>query len=132
MAIQTAGQKTAKATKVSIENQSTIALPKGTDEHIQKVLDYLPGEHIRGLEKVKLVDFINDPRFKNMDVPDKRRPARSLSSKGTGIKTRGWNCRWGRLASADRGVCQKMDGQDRALREMSPDLIFRSSASITF
>ena len=69
MAIQTAGQKTAKVTKVRIENQSTLDLPKGTTEHIQKVLDYLPVEHIRGLEKVKLVDFINDPRLKNLDKP---------------------------------------------------------------
>ena len=69
MAIQTAGQKTAKATKVRIENQSTLDLPKGTSEHIQKLLDYLPVEHIRGLEKVKLVDFINDPRLKNLDTP---------------------------------------------------------------
>ena len=71
MAIQTAGQKTAKVTKVRIENQSSLDLPKGTTEHIQKVLDYLPVEHIRGLEKVKLVDFINDPRLKNMDTPVK-------------------------------------------------------------
>ena len=69
MPIQTAGQKTAKVTKVRIENQSTISLPKGTDEHIRNVLDFLPVEHIRGLEKIKLVDFINDPRLKNMDVP---------------------------------------------------------------
>jgi len=71
MAIQTAGQKTARATKLKIEDQSTIALPKGAHEHIQKVLDYLPIEHQRGLEKVKLVDFINDPRLKNLDVPMK-------------------------------------------------------------
>jgi hypothetical protein len=71
MAIQTAGQKTAKATKVRIENQATIALPTGTDDHIQKVLDYLPVEHIRGLDRVKLVDFINDPRLKNLDTPIK-------------------------------------------------------------
>ena len=71
MAIQTAGQRTAKATKVRIENQSTIELPKGTEEHIQKVLDYLPVEHIRGLDRVKLVDFINDPRLKNLDTPMK-------------------------------------------------------------
>lgn len=69
MAIQTAGQRTAKVTKVRIENQSTLDLPKGTTEHIQKVLDYLPVEHIRGLEKVKLVDFINDPRLKNLEKP---------------------------------------------------------------
>lgn len=71
MPIQTAGQKTAKAAKLRIENQSTIALPKGAVENVQKVIDYLPIEHIRGLEKVKLVDFINDPRLKNVDVPIK-------------------------------------------------------------
>lgn len=71
MAIQTAGQKTAKATKVKIDNQSSISLPKGTDEHIQKVIDFLPFEQLRGLDRIKLVDFINDPRLKNMDVPMK-------------------------------------------------------------
>jgi hypothetical protein len=71
MAIQTAGQKTAKATKVRIENSASIDLPKGAEEHIKKILDYLPIEHLRGLEKVKLVDFISDPRLKNMDVPMK-------------------------------------------------------------
>jgi hypothetical protein len=69
MAIQTAGQKTAKVIKLKIEDQSTIDLPKGAHEQIQKSLDFLPIEHQRGLEKVKLVDFINDPRLKNMDVP---------------------------------------------------------------
>lgn len=69
MAIQTAGQKTAKATKIRTENQVTFNLPKGTEEHISKVLDFLPIEQLRGLEKVRLVDFINDPRLKNMDVP---------------------------------------------------------------
>lgn len=71
MAIQTAGQKTARSTKIRIENNSTIDLPKGADEHIQKVLDFVPIEHLRGLERLKLVDFINDPRLKNLDVPMK-------------------------------------------------------------
>lgn len=71
MAIETAGQKTAKATKIKIENQAGFALPGNTDELIGKILDYLPIEHKRGLEKVRLVDFINDPRLKNMDVPMK-------------------------------------------------------------
>ncbi len=71
MAIQTAGQKTAKVTKVKIEDQSTISLPKGAHDHVHKVLDYLPAEHTRGLDKIKLVDFINDPRLKNLDVPMK-------------------------------------------------------------
>ncbi|HXF42284.1 MAG TPA: hypothetical protein VNK26_00960 [Pyrinomonadaceae bacterium] len=71
MAIQTAGQKTAKTLKVRIENASTLDLPKNTLENIQRVLDFLPVEHTRGLEKIKLVDFINDPRIKNLDVPIK-------------------------------------------------------------
>jgi hypothetical protein len=69
MAIQTAGQKTAKITKVRIENQATFELPKDTEATILKIVDFLPTEHIRGLEKVRLVDFINDPRLKNMETP---------------------------------------------------------------
>lgn len=71
MAIETAGRKPAKAIKLKVDKQVSFDLPKGTDEHIQKVLDYLPTEHIRGLEKLKLVDFINDPRLQKMDVPVK-------------------------------------------------------------
>ncbi len=71
MAIQTAGQKTAKTTKIRIENKSTSDLPKDTDTHIEKVLDFIPTEHLRGLEKMRLVDFINDPRLKNLDIPIK-------------------------------------------------------------
>lgn len=71
MAIQTAGQKTARSTKIKIENQATIDLPKDTEQHINKVLDFLPIEHLRGLEKIRLVDFIDDPRLRNMDVPMK-------------------------------------------------------------
>jgi hypothetical protein len=71
MPIQTAGQKTARSTKIRIENQATIDLPKGAEETIEKALNFLPIEHLRGLEKVRLVDFINDPRLKNLDVPMK-------------------------------------------------------------
>jgi hypothetical protein len=71
MAIQTAGQKTAKITKIRTENQATFELPKDTEATIDRILDFLPIEHLRGLEKVKLVDYINDPRLKNLDVPIK-------------------------------------------------------------
>ena len=71
MPIQTAGQKTARVTKIRIENQAGFELPAYTDEHINKALDFLPIEHLRGIEKVKLVDFINDPRIKNLNVPMK-------------------------------------------------------------
>lgn len=69
MAIETAGQRAAKVTKVRIENHTSFSMPKGAEEHINKVLDYLPIEHLRGLDRIKLVDFINDPRLKNMNVP---------------------------------------------------------------
>jgi hypothetical protein len=71
MAIQTAGQKPAKATKLKIENQATFELPKNFDEDIYKILDFLPTEHTRGLDKIKLVDYINDPRLGKMEVPVK-------------------------------------------------------------
>lgn len=69
MAIETAGQKAAKITKVRIENTASFPLPKDYEAHINKVLDFLPLEQTRGVERVKLVDYINDPRLKNMDVP---------------------------------------------------------------
>ena len=69
MAIETAGLKTAKLTKIRIENTASIALPKDTEGMINKVLDYMPVEQYRGVEKIKLVDFINDPRLKNIDTP---------------------------------------------------------------
>ena len=71
MAIQTAGQKTAKITKVRVENQASFDVPKDTEGAILKIIDFLPTEHIRGLEKIRLVDFINDPRLKNMETPVK-------------------------------------------------------------
>ena len=69
MAIQTAGQKTAKITKIRIENQTGFDVPAYTEQHIQKVLDFVPIEHLRGVDRVKLVDYINDPRLKNLNVP---------------------------------------------------------------
>ena len=71
MPIETAGQKAAKVAKVRIENAATIPLPRDTEAAINKALDFLPTEQIRGIEKIKLVDLINDPRLKNMDVPIK-------------------------------------------------------------
>lgn len=71
MAIQTAGQKSAKPAKVRIENASNVALPKGTEDTIRAVLDFLPAEQTRGIERIRLVDFIDDPRLKNLDTPIK-------------------------------------------------------------
>ncbi len=71
MAIKTAGLKSSKSSELKIENQSSIDLPKGTEENIRKIFSSLPIEHQRGLERVRLVDFINDPRLKNANVPVK-------------------------------------------------------------
>ncbi len=71
MAIETAGQKAAKITKIRIENTASFPLPKDYEATINKVLDFLPVEQYRGVEKIKLVDYINDPRLKNMDMPVK-------------------------------------------------------------
>ena len=71
MPIQTAGQKAAKITKIKIENQASLTLPKKAVENIEKAVDFLPTEQIRGLERIRLVDFINDPRLKNLDTPMK-------------------------------------------------------------
>lgn len=71
MAIKMAGLKSAKSSELRIENQSEIDLPKGTEELIRKIIAFLPIEHLRGIERIRLVDFINDPRLKNLDVPMK-------------------------------------------------------------
>lgn len=54
---------------IKIENNSSVKLPKNTAEDIEKMIASLPVEHLRGLEKVRLVDYINDPRLKEMKLP---------------------------------------------------------------
>ena len=55
---------------LKIDNQASIDLPKDTEENISKILKSLPVEHLRGLEKVKIVDFIKPPQMKT-SVPVK-------------------------------------------------------------
>jgi hypothetical protein len=50
---------------IKIENQASIKLPKKTEDTIQSVLDTVPREHIRGLNRIVLVDRI---------IPDSRIP----------------------------------------------------------
>ncbi len=71
MAIKLAGLKSAKPSEIKIENQASIALPKNTEELIRQILAYLPLEHQRGLERIRLVDFINNAQLKNSPVPIK-------------------------------------------------------------
>lgn len=67
MALQLAGLKTAKPTEIKIENKASIALPKNAEETIRQVLAFVPIEQLRGVERVKIVDFIKHPQVKEMD-----------------------------------------------------------------
>ena len=49
---------------IRIENQYEGTLPKGTQEQIETAFDSLPREHTRGIERIRLVPFITDPRIK--------------------------------------------------------------------
>jgi hypothetical protein len=71
MAIKTAGIRTEKSTRIKVENQTSLVLPKGAAENIQKIIGFIPTEHIRGLEKLRLVDFIKTPQMKGMTTPVK-------------------------------------------------------------
>lgn len=69
MAIKTAGIRTEKSTEIKIENNASIELPKKTEETIQSVIKFLPIEHLIGLERLKIVDFVKPPQVKNLDLP---------------------------------------------------------------
>src|SRR5215470_988331 len=49
---------------IRIENQYEGSLPKGTLEQVEEAFDSLPREHTRGLERIRLVPFISDPRIR--------------------------------------------------------------------
>lgn len=49
---------------IKIENQSSAKLPAKTEALIEKVLACVPREHLRGLERVRLVDAITDQRVR--------------------------------------------------------------------
>ena len=49
---------------IRIENQYEGSLPKGSLEQVESAFDSLPREHTRGIERIRLVPFITDPRIK--------------------------------------------------------------------
>ena len=63
---------------IRIENQYEGTLPKGTIEQVEQAFDSLPREHTRGLERIRLVPFISDPRirgqFQASELPGLYRP----------------------------------------------------------
>jgi len=54
---------------IKIEVQTGRKLPKGTLSNIEEAFDSLPREHTRGVERIKLVDFISEPRLKGPVQP---------------------------------------------------------------
>jgi len=54
---------------IKIENQYEESLPKATLSTIEEVFDSLPREHTRGLERVRLVEFISEPRLRGPVTP---------------------------------------------------------------
>jgi hypothetical protein len=49
---------------IRIENQYEGSIPKGALQLVEDALNSLPREHTRGIERVRLVAFISDPRVK--------------------------------------------------------------------
>lgn len=50
--------------RIKIENFSSSKLPRHTEARIEKILESLPREHLRGIERLRLVDTIADPRLR--------------------------------------------------------------------
>lgn len=49
---------------IKIENLSDLKLPRRTEERLSKMLECVPREHLRGIERVRLVNTISDPRVR--------------------------------------------------------------------
>ena len=69
---------------IKIEFETSAKLPKKSQLQIEKILEVLPREHLRGIERIKLVDGINDPRLKNLqqrsDLPGLYHPKQGAQS----------------------------------------------------
>jgi hypothetical protein len=50
---------------IRIENQYEGNLPKGSLQTVEDAFNSLPREHTRGIERIRLVPFISDPRIKS-------------------------------------------------------------------
>jgi hypothetical protein len=50
---------------LKLEIGSAVKLPRNTGRWIDGILNSIPREHLRGIERIKLVDNINDPRIKS-------------------------------------------------------------------
>lgn len=52
---------------IKIENQSSTALPPKTERWIEDIVNSLSREHVRGIDRIRLVDVITDPRLKSFN-----------------------------------------------------------------
>ncbi|PYS52573.1 MAG: hypothetical protein DMF68_01180 [Acidobacteria bacterium] len=55
---------------IKIELPVEAKIPRKTESWINGILEALPREHLRGLERIRLVEAINDPRVKNLQQAD--------------------------------------------------------------
>ena len=51
---------------IKTEIATTAKLPRKTESQLEKIFACLPREHLRGIDRIKFVDNINDPRLKNL------------------------------------------------------------------
>lgn len=51
---------------IKIENFSEVKLPKGTEQRILSIMESLPREHLRGIDRIRLVESISDPRLRTV------------------------------------------------------------------
>jgi hypothetical protein len=76
---------------IKIELETTAKLPKKTLGQIEKILECVPREHLRGVERIKLVDSINDPRLRNLhqrtDLPGLYHPKQGAQAAWLEIAT---------------------------------------------
>jgi hypothetical protein len=66
---------------IKIENNSSAKLPKNFETHISKIMDAPPREHLRGIDRLRLVDSINDPRIRtpqSMELPGLYHPRQGI------------------------------------------------------
>jgi hypothetical protein len=54
---------------IKIDNQASISFPSKTEQIINSALDVIPREHLRGLNRVVLVDFIS-PQQQRVQIPN--------------------------------------------------------------
>lgn len=54
---------------IKIDNRTTIKIPAQTEQIINSALDVIPREHMRGLHRVVLVDFIS-PQQQRLQIPN--------------------------------------------------------------